>query len=407
MNLYAKRRELLQKNLEPNSIAILFSSDAINEEGRFKINRNFYYLTGIDKESMILALVNKNGVTSEHLFVLPYDETLALWVGGRLTHEEASEISEIKDVEDYNDFDSFLDRIFDYYRGFNDMKIYLDIFTDEDGNPSKASNFGNKLLTKYPNLVIKDLFPYTTRMRLIKDEYEITCIKRATEITRQGIEAMMKSIKPNINEMCMEGVFTFTLNQNVCNEFAFKTIAASGKRATTLHYQDNNQVMKDGELFLQDLGATFKHYCADVTRTYPVNGKFTNRQKELYQIVLNVQKLVEENARVGMKIRELNNLVIKYYEEELPKHGLNKPVREYYYHSISHHLGLDCHDADGGLGAVLEAGNIISNEPGLYVADEGIGIRIEDDLLITGTGAVNLSKDIIKEIDDIEKFMQK
>ena len=405
MNLYSKRREMLQKNLGKNSIAIFFSNDAVNEEGRFKINRNFYYLTGIDKRDMALALIDKNGVVSEHLFILPYDEKLALWVGGRLSKEEASEISDVKDIRDYNDFDSFIDSILDYYRGLQDIKIYLDIFVDEDGNPSKSSNYGKELIKKYPHLMIKDSFPFTTRMRLIKDEYEITCIKQANAITKQGVLAMMKSIKPGLNEMSMEGVFTFTLNQNVCNEFAFKTIAASGPRATTLHYSNNNQVMKDGELFLQDLGATFKHYCADVTRTYPVNGIFTDRQKELYQIVLNVQKLVQNNARVGVKIKDLNNLVIQYYKQELPKHGLNKDVSEYYYHSISHHLGLDCHDADGGLGAVLEAGNVISNEPGLYVADEGIGIRIEDDLLITGTGAVNLSEGIIKEIDDIEKYM--
>ncbi|MDO5440835.1 MAG: Xaa-Pro aminopeptidase [Erysipelotrichaceae bacterium] len=404
MNLYSKRREMLLKNLGPNSVVILFSSDAETEEGRFKINRNFYYLTGIDKKQMILVLMDKAGVTSESLFILPYDETEALWVGGRISAQEASETADIKDILNYNDFDSFMESTLSRFRGL-DLKVYLDSFVDENGNVSKSSEYANELLTKYPHLTIKDLFPYTTRMRLIKDDYEITCIKQANNITKQGIQAMMKSIKPGLNEMTMEGVFTFSCNQNVCNEFAFKTIAASGPRATTLHYSDNNQIMQDGELFLQDLGATFKHYCADVTRTYPVNGKFTERQKELYQIVLNVQKLVEQNARVGVKIRDLNRLVIQYYKQELPKHGLTKDVSEYYYHNISHHLGLDCHDADGGLGAILEAGNVISNEPGLYVADEGIGIRIEDDLLITGTGAINLSKDIIKEIDDIENFM--
>lgn len=404
MNLFSKRRELLQRNLGNNSITIFFSSDVNDEDNRFKCNRNFYYLTGIDRESMILVMLNNNGVYNEHLFILPYDEKDALWVGGRLTHKEASSISEINDVRDYEEFDSFIDRIFNVYRG-NEFKVYLDIFNDDNGKPSYASEYGNSLIKKYPHVVINDVFPFVTKMRLIKDDYELTCIKQAIQITKQGIQAMMKSIKPGLNEMCMQGVFTFTCNQNVCDEFAFKTIAASGGRATTLHYSDNNQVMQNGELFLQDLGATFKHYCADITRTYPVNGKFSERQKELYQIVLNAQKLVQANARVGVKIKDLNNLVINYYRQELPKHGLNGDVSEYYYHNISHHLGIDCHDADGGLGAILEAGNVITNEPGLYVAEEGIGIRIEDDLLITGTGAVNLSKDIIKEINDIEQFM--
>lgn len=405
MNLYSKRRELLQKNLNQNSIAIFFSSDAIQEEGRFNINRNFYYLTGIDREQMVLVLIDKAGLKSEHLFILPYDEKEALWVGGRLSKKEATKISNIEDIRNLEDFDGFIERILDYYRG-NNLSVYLDTFVKEDGTPSKASEYGNKLLTKYPGIKVIDVFPFTTRMRLIKDDYEVTCIKQAINITKSGIQSMMKAIKPGLNEMAMQGVFTFTLNQNVCNECSFKTIAASGRRATILHYSDNNQVMEDGELFLQDLGATFKHYCADITRTYPVNGVFTNRQKELYKLVLNAQKIVQDNARVGVKVRDLNKMVVDYYKTELPKHGLNKDVSEYYYHSVSHHLGIDCHDVDGGLGDVLEAGNIITNEPGLYVSDEGIGIRIEDDLLITGTGAVNLSEDIIKEIEDIENFMK-
>lgn len=405
MNLYSKRRELLAKNLGQNAIAVFLSSDVEFEQGRFSINRNFYYLTGLDKESMALVLINKGGVLTERLFILPFDETQARWVGGRMLPKEASEISEIKDIKEYSELEDSLNSILSYYRGL-DFKLYLDLWAKDNGN-TLADDLANKFSKKYPSLEIIDVFPFVTKMRLIKDDYEITCIKQAINITNAGIQSMMKAIKPNMNEMSMQGVFTLALNQNLCDEYAFETIAASGPRATILHYSDNNQVMKDGELFLQDLGATFKHYCGDITRTYPVNGKFTDRQKEIYQIVLNVQKLVEQNARVGMKIRDLNKLVISYYEQELPKHGLNKPVSEYYFHSISHHLGLDCHDADGGLGDVLEAGNVISNEPGLYIADEGIGIRIEDDLLITGTGAVNLSKNIIKEIDDIEEFMAK
>ena len=163
--------------------------------------------------------------------------------------------------------------------------------------------------------------------------------------------------------------------------------------------------MEDGELFLCDLGATFKHYCADISRTFPVNGRFTDRQRELYELVLQAQKIVEENARVGVRTRDLNNMVVEFYREELPKHGLTKDVSEYYFHSVSHHLGLDTHDVDIERGGPLEAGNIITNEPGLYVADEGIGIRIEDVLLITGTGAEVLSRDIPKDPDEIESLM--
>ena len=242
-------------------------------------------------------------------------------------------------------------------------------------------------------------------MRLQKDEQEVAEIKKAIHTTNLGIRQMMRTCKPELNEMTMDGVFRFVLAQQLCDLLAFKTIAASGERATILHYSQNNHVMKDGELFLCDLGATHNYYCADISRTFPVNGRFTERQKEIYEIVLQAQKIVEENARVGVKMRELNQMVIDFYKIELPKHGLHKDVSEYYFHSVSHHLGLDTHDVDGGLGGVLQAGNVITNEPGLYIAEEGIGIRIEDDLLITGTGCENLSKEIIKEVADIERVM--
>ena len=242
-------------------------------------------------------------------------------------------------------------------------------------------------------------------MRLVKDETEIANIRKAIRTTNLGIRQMMRTVRPELNEMAMDGVFSFVLAKSLCHDTAFKTIAASGKRATILHYSDNDQVMKNGELFLCDLGATYSYYCADISRTFPVNGKFSRRQREIYEIVLNAQKLVEKNARPGVKMRELNDLVVNYYKRELPKHGLKEDVSEYYFHSVSHHLGLDTHDVSGEKGAILQAGNVITNEPGLYISDEGIGIRIEDDLLITENGCEVLSREIMKDPDEIEAFM--
>ena len=406
MNVYAKRRNVLLQYLGNNSVAILFSSDnEYDPEYGFKVNRNFYYLTGLDAASMVLVLTNRNNVLEENLFILPFDEKEAKWVGGRMSHEEASAISEIKTVNDYSSLDDTLEFIYERNRG-SEFTFYFDLWKKEIGE-TIASAYVNNLKKNHPNFICKDIFKYLASMRLVKDEYELTCISRAIEITNYGIKMMMKSIKPGLNEMVMDAMFNLALAQNVCNETSFKTIAASGKRATILHYSDNKEVMQNGELFLQDLGATFRHYCADITRTYPVNGKFSDRQKELYEIVLNAQRLVEANARPGVNIKDLNKLVVEYYKQELPKHGLTKDVSEYYYHSVSHHLGLDCHDADGGLGLILKEGNVITNEPGLYVEDENIGIRIEDDLLITANGSFNLSKDIIKNINDIENFMNR
>ena len=410
MNQYSNRREKLFRAIKNDYALMLFSGKAPmrseDEAYDFSVNRNFYYLTGLDAEDMVLLMTNINGINHEYLFVLPYNELLAKWVGGRMLPEKATEISEIKDVRDISELDDVVGSILNRTRKDGSFKFLFDMWhynMDQECTP--AINYANKIKAKYPQVLIKDVFPILTDMRLVKDADEIANIKKAIHTTNFGVLQMMKTAKPGVNEMTMEGVFDFVLRQALCKENAFGTIAASGKRATVLHYRDNNQVMKDGELFLCDLGATSNHYCADISRTFPVNGKFTDRQKEIYQIVLGAQKIVEENAKVGVKVKDLNQMVIDYYKVELPKHGLTKDVSEYYFHSVSHHLGLDNHDVDGGMGAVLQAGNVITNEPGLYISDEGIGIRIEDDLLITGTGCEVLSKEIIKSVEDIENYM--
>ena len=394
-----------------NSAVMLFSGRAPmrseDESYPFSVNRSFYYLTGLDKEDMVLLMYRLDGNIREALFILPFDETLARWVGGRMLKEEASEISGIKDVETVDELDDTVASLMNRSRKNPDFEFYFDFWhytMDQEETP--ASRYAGKLKERYPYMISKDIFPIIARMRLVKDETEIACIRKAIHLTNLGIQQMMRTCKPGLNEMSMEGVFDFVLFQALCRNKAFDTIAASGERATILHYHDNNQVMNDGELFLCDLGATNDYYCADISRTFPVNGQFTARQEEIYNIVLNAQKIMEENAKAGMKMKDLNQMIIDYYKEELPKHGLSKDVREYYFHSVSHHLGLDTHDIDGGLGQVLEAGNVITNDPGLYIVDEGIGIRIEDDLLITDEGCEVLSREIIKQVDDIENFMR-
>lgn len=410
MNQYSERRNKILNSMEGNCAFVFFSGKAPmrsqDEAYDFYVDRNFYYLTGLDKEDMVLVMYKLDGMVRQSLFILPYDELLAKWVGGRMMANEASEISDIQDVQDRGDLDGYIASLLNRTRRDGNFRIYFDLWHYTfDQQESEALLYANTLRNKYPYLNIKDSFAILTDMRLQKDEQEVAEIKKAIHTTNLGIRQMMRTCKPELNEMTMDGVFRFVLAQQLCDLLAFKTIAASGERATILHYSQNNHVMKDGELFLCDLGATHNYYCADISRTFPVNGRFTERQKEIYEIVLQAQKIVEENARVGVKMRELNQMVVDFYKIELPKHGLHKDVSEYYFHSVSHHLGLDTHDVDGGLGGVLQAGNVITNEPGLYIADEGIGIRIEDDLLITGTGCENLSKEIIKEVADIERVM--
>lgn len=412
MEIFSKRREELLRRIDGNFAIALFSGRAPmrseDEAYPFAVNRNFYYLTGLDREDMVLLMYRLDDVVRQALFIQPYDEELARWVGGRMSQEEAHAISGIEDVVDLSDLEDSLASLFNRARRDSNFKVYLDLWHytfDQADTP--ASTLAKKLKDRYPYFEIADAYPQLTGMRLVKDEHEIECLRKAIQITDNGIRQMMRHCRPGLNEMAMEGAFEFVLKSNLCSETAFKTIAASGERATILHYSDNDHFMNDGELFLCDLGATFCHYNADISRTFPVNGRFTERQREIYDIVLQAQQIVKDNAKPGVGIRQLNQMVIDFYREELPKHGLDEDVREYYFHSCSHHLGLDTHDCDGGLGAVLQEGNVITNEPGLYIASEGIGIRIEDDLLIKADGAEVLSSQIIKDPDEIERFMDK
>lgn len=412
MNQYIERRKRLAEKMQEDSVCYIFSGTKImmgnDESYPFVIDKNFLYLTGIDQEGLVLKLAKNKGVYSETLYLLPYDEILAKWVGGRIREEEARAISCVTTVRDVSqvedDFGLFYSNVARLDENFT---VYLDLYRYHFNDGDRESmRFANKLKDRYPQIKLHDIFSFMQQLRWIKDELEVEETKKAIEITREGIYSMMRVIKPGLNERVVEGIFNFNLCKHLSSN-AFKSICASGKRATILHYNSNNQIVKDGELFLCDLGATNNYYQADISRVFPVNGKFSERQKVLYELVLKVQKKVEAAAKPGVTLSDLNQIVIDFYQQELPKHGLNKDVREYYFHGVSHQLGLDTHDLSSRVPVVLQEGMIITNEPGLYVEDEEIGIRIEDDLLITADGCVNLSKDIMKEVEEIETFMSK
>lgn len=410
MNKYSLRREKFIELLPDNSMAIIFSGSKVmmgnDESYPFVVDKNFLYFTGIDEADLILKITKVNGSVNENLYIQTFDELMAKWVGPTIRKQKAQEISGIKQVSEVvnfnKDFGFFYSNII---RTMEDFTICLDLYRYNFNDDSKqAMKFAKELQNNYPQLKLKDIMPMMQKLRWIKNEDEIEDTKKAIAITKEGIEAMMSYIKAGVNERELSGVFNFTLSKHLSSN-AFKSICASGVRATILHYNDNSQIVQDGELFLCDLGATHNYYQADISRVFPVNGKFSVRQKEIYTLVLNAQKLVENAAKPGITIRELQKLVIDYYSEQLPKFNLNKSVNEYYFHGIGHQLGLDTHDLSTKGDIVLKPGMLITNEPGLYIEDEAIGVRIEDDLLITEDGCINLSKDIIKEIDEIEAFM--
>ena len=411
MNIYFYRREILMNKLEGNNVVYIFSNELIrksaDETYPFQVDKNFFYLTGLQEDSMILEISKFNGVITSKIFTLPHDETMAKWIGSRMSFEKIKEISEVDLVLDKATFESHLGAFYNNNRCEN-YKVCLDMWQyDINKNITPTTKLAKLLIDTY-FILPYDIYNELTSMRLVKDEHELTEMLKAIDITKSGIYNIMDHAKANVNEMELEGAFMFSLMKNGCKKTAFSTILAGGKNATVLHYVDNNQVIKDNDLVLCDLGATYNNYCADITRTIPVNGKFTDRQKEIYNCVLKGQQLVIDNCVKGKTLRELNDILVAYYTIELPKLNLNKPVSTYYFHGVSHMLGLDTHDVDLKRGTtLLKKGMVVTVEPGLYIEDESIGIRIEDDILITDYEPINLSRNIIKSVEDIEKYMKK
>ena len=404
---YKNNRNKLINKIQDNSIVILFAGNApkktADEKYLFTPNRNFYYLTGIDEEDHILVLLKINGVTRDILFIKEVDEVREKWEGKTIRKEEVYDVCGIENVQYLNSFNGFIEK---ELLNNDSLNIYLDL---EKGNYSYK--FLSEIKDKYFNINIKNIFSEIAKLRLIKDEEEINRMRKAISITIEGVKELMKNSKEGIREYELEAYFDFVCKKNGVKDFAFKTIAAAGKNATILHYVTNDSKIKDGDLILFDLGAQYKYYNGDISRTFPINGKFTERQKEVYNSVLYVNQRIIEEMKPGVKFLELNSLAKSLIAKECIKLGLienEKDVDKYYYHSIGHSLGLDTHDVElRNRDVILEAGMVYTVEPGIYIEEEGIGIRIEDDILITKDGNEVLTKDMIKTVDEIEEFMKK
>lgn len=409
--MYQERREKLLATLPEYSITILMSGKAAynigDERHPFDVDRSFFYYTGLDNENLVLMFVKTARMNQTILFIEPFDPVQAKWVGGKILADEAREISGIKDVRYVDSLKDTIAMYINHYGTLNQFTLCGELSKQEYDQPWPVADLFNEIRRYNPDVQIRNIAANTTRMRLVKDADEIEKMRKAISVTNAGIKAMMQASRDYIWENELEAYFDFVLKSEQ-TEHAFHTICAGGKNATVLHYGKNNQQTKPGDLLLVDLGAAYKYYNADISRTFPVSGKFTDRQREIYEIVLRANKMVMEVVRPGMTTRDLNNKVIEFYQQELPKIGLlqdGKTVRDYYWHGVSHHLGLETHDVSL-FDEPLQPGNVITDEPGLYLEDEGIGVRIEDDIMITEDGCICLSENIMKEVDEIEAFMQ-
>lgn len=414
--MYKTRREKVFKELKDNSLLIIHSGIApkksADQKYPFNVNRNFYYLTGIDQEDSYLVLAKGADLEKEYLFIEPYSKLKALWEGEVLSFDVAKEISQVDQVIGNTKLINQISTFLSPTRGaiFGEIKnVYFDLeklnLTEDD---SVAHKLAIKLNKNYPYLNIETITAHLSYLRSIKDESEVALIQQAIDITEEAIINLYQNAEPGLTENQIEAFYNFVLNWHGVTP-SFDTIAASGVNGTVLHYSKNNDLTQDGDLILFDLGVSFRNYCSDISRTFPVNGKFTKRQKEIYEIVLHTNKEVIKMLKPGVTFKEFNEYAEKLLAEGLMKIGKierKEELRQYYYHSIGHFLGLDVHDV-GDYTRPFEKGQILTVEPGLYLADENIGIRIEDNILITEDGYINLSENIPKEIKDIEKIMNK
>ncbi|MCQ2015915.1 aminopeptidase P family protein [Clostridium butyricum] len=411
--VYSEHRSALMNKIDNNSIVILFAGNAPKKTGdevyQFTPDRNFYYLTGISEENHIVVLSKFNNEISEKLFLKEIDLAKEMWNGKTLRDFEAKELSGIEDTVYMNEFYGYLNRLI---KGAEEINLYLDLdrqnYCEEDSNGNK---FAEVFKGKYPQVIIKNVSSNITPLRMIKSKSEIAEMQRAIDITIDGVESLMKNSKAGMKEYELEAYFDFVCKTNGAKDFAFRTIAAAGKNATTLHYVENNSEIKNDDLILFDLGAQWNFYNADITRTFPVGGKFTDRQKQVYEAVLRVNKAVIEKIKPGVVYKELNAWATDLIAEECIKLGIikeKKDVSKYYWHSIGHNLGLDTHDVEPqGRNFVFEEGMVFTVEPGIYISEESIGIRIEDDVLVTADGCEVLTKGMMKEVSEIEAFMKR
>ena len=410
MNFEARRQSILNQMAE-NSLLILYSGTPIHISAdayhHFEANKHFYYLTGLRRENMILVLRKSENGNQSMLYIEKSDPNAERWTGKMVTVEEAKSISGIDDVRFTASFQAQLD----YLLGSSTLSTcYFDCYRHQqsdlpDYNLAKAQQFA----AEHPGITVRNLWPMAAKLRMQKDEDEVALTEHAIDITDKALQRVLTTLEPGMKEYQAQANFEHMVHYLGAEGPSFPTIAGSGKNGCMLHYETNRDTCQDGTLLLLDLGVRYQGYCSDITRTYPVSGKFSERQRKVYEIVLKANKEVAAQAKPGMTTKELNEICKKVLTQGCMELGLidkEEDIGKYYMHGVSHHLGLDVHDVTVE-GVKLAPGSIITDEPGLYIDEWEIGIRIEDDLLITEDGCRVLSTAIIKEPDEIEAFMAK
>lgn len=383
----------------------------------FRQNNDLYYLTGVDQEntSLLLAPNFPNEELREVLFLKETSEHIKIWEGNKLTQEEGSNCSGINSVKWTDDFETTLNSVVPEVE-----EIYL-YKNEHDRNTSQVQTKNDKLIAyiqdHFPLHPVKRLAPIMQELRTYKSEEEINMIRKACEITRDGFISVGQQMKPGMFEYEIEAIWSYEFLRRGSRGFAYQPIVASGENSCVLHYIDNDQQLQSNDLVLMDVGAEYGNYNADLTRVLPVNGRFTERQKQVYRAVLKVKNEATRLLVPGNNLTDYHKEVGHLMEEELIKLGLldaqkvadqdeKSPLyRKYFMHGTSHHLGLDVHDVPSRY-SEFQPGMVFTVEPGIYIPEERIGIRLEDDVVVTEQNPINLMEDIPLEIEDIEALMR-
>ena len=408
---YANNRKNLLDKLEEGSMVLLYSGKApvkSNDQDMcpFPVNRNFFYLTGIDRQNVWLAMVKGASRHLELLFIDEPNEEIIKWNGKMLTREEASEQSGIKtsDVRYTQDMDRYISS---WLANWAKEVCFAMNRRSLHAAPTREEEYARMLREKYPALPVRNIFKTMSSLRAIKTQEEVQCIRRAGDVTIEALKQMLKTARPGEYEYQWAADFEHYVSRSGLR-LGFETIAAAGENAVMLHYSDNNCEAKAGDLLLVDLGAEYQNYSADISRTFPISGKFTERQKELFNIVREAMELAKEKMRPGVSTREADKAVNEFYKKALRTAKLitdDSEVSKYLYHGVSHSLGLDTHDPCDR--SEYEPGMVITCEPGLYVAAEGIGIRLENDILVTEGAAEDLVGSRLLDPAEIESLMER
>ena len=419
--LFKRNRSKFVSQMLPNSIAVFNSNDIFSTGADstlpFYQHRNIFYLSGVDQEESILVL-NPNANNPAHkeiLFLKETNDHIAIWEGAKLNKDQAKSSTGIQSIYWLDEFETIFSKLMTnvdkvYFNNNNHYRKAVEMQTRED-------RFLIWLKSNYPERKIEYSFPIMEKLRGVKEPEEIELIQKACDITEKGFRRVLKFLKPGVMEFHVEAEYSHEFLRNRSKGFAYTPIIASGYNACILHYINNNMQCKDGDMLLMDVGAEYANYSSDMTRTIPVNGRFTDRQKSVYQAVLNVKNEASKMLIPGTLWKEYHVEVGKLMTSELISLGLldksdiqnqnhkNPAYKKYFMHGTSHHMGLDTHDY-GDLKTPMVANMVFTVEPGIYIPEENLGIRLEDDVVIKNSGTpINLMKSIPIEIEEIEEIM--